>query len=120
VALHLLEAAGDKAGRPSFPSGGDNRVEQVRYLELDAAAGRRGRVYINASQYFDGVEPETWEFHIGGYQVAEKWLKDRKGRTLGYDDIEHYQKTIAALSKTVTLMEWVDEVIEEAGGWPMG
>ena len=71
-------------------------------------------MYINATQYFDEVEPDM--FHIGGYQVAEKWLKDRKGRTLTYDDIEHYQKTIAALAETVTLMERVDEAIEEAGG----
>ena len=120
VALHLLEAEGDKAGRPSFPAGGDNQVEQVRYLEPDAASGRRGRVYINPTQNFDGVEPDTWEFHIGGYQVAEKWLKDRKGRALTYDDIEHYQKTLAALAETATLMERIDGVIEESGGWPVG
>ncbi|HEU0026162.1 MAG TPA: type ISP restriction/modification enzyme [Ktedonobacterales bacterium] len=120
VALHLLEAEGDPAGRPSFPVPGDNRMEQARYVEPDGEHGRRGQVYINATQYFEGVEPEVWEFHIGGYQVAEKWLKDRKGRTLSYDDIEHYQKTIAALTETAARMERVDEVIEEAGGWPLG
>ena len=88
-------------------------------MEPDAAQGRRGRVYINAEQYFDGVAPEVWEFHIGGYQVAEKWLKDRKGRTLTYDDIEHYQRTLAALAETMALMARVDEVIEERGGWPL-
>ena len=120
VGLHLLEASGDPAARPSFPIPGDNRVEQVRYLDPDVATGRPGRVFINATQYFEGVEPETWAFHIGGYQVAEKWLKDRKGRTLTYDDIEHYQRTLAALAETATLMGQVDEVIEEAGGWPLG
>ncbi len=120
VALHLLEADGAPEGRPSFPVPGDHRVEQVRYVEPDAAQGRRGRVSINREQYFDGVEPETWAFHIGGYQVAEKWLKDRKGRALSYDDIEHYQRTLAALAETATLMERVDEAIEEAGGWPLG
>lgn len=81
--------------------------------------GSSGRVYINATQYFEGVEPEVWEFHIGGYQVAEKWLKDRKGRTLSYADIEHYQRTLAVLDETGYLMERVDEAIEEHGGWPL-
>jgi hypothetical protein len=52
--------------------------------------------------------------------VAEKWLKDRKGRTLSYGDIERYQQTIAALAETMTLMAQVDEAIEERGGWPLG
>jgi hypothetical protein len=117
VALHLLEVSA--AGRHSFPIAGDGRVEAVRYLEPDAAQGRAGRVYINAEQYFDGVSPQVWAFHIGGYQVAEKWLKDRKGRMLSYGDIEHYQQTIAALAETMTLMAQVDEAIEERGGWPL-
>jgi len=58
---------------------------------------------------------------FGGYQVCQKWLKDRKGRALSYDDIRHYQKVVAALAETMTmtLMEQVDEVIEEYGGWPV-
>ncbi len=63
---------------------------------------------------------QVWAFHIGGYQVAEKWLKDRKGRTLSYADIEHYQRTIAALAETMALMAQIDEAIEERGGWPLG
>ena len=63
--------------------------------------------------------PESvWEFHIGGYQVCEKWLKDRKGRTLSKDDIAHYNKIVAALSETIHLMKKIDEVIDEHGGWP--
>lgn len=117
VALHLLEATA--AGQPGYPVGGDNRVETLRYQEPDTASGRVGRVYINTEQYFDGVAPEVWAFHIGGYQVAEKWLKDRKGRTLTYGDIEHYQQTIAALAETMALMAQVDEAVEERGGWPL-
>ena len=60
-----------------------------------------------------------WEFHIGGYQVAEKWLKDRKGRVLTYADIEHYQHILAALAETQRLMASIDEAIEEHGGWPL-
>jgi hypothetical protein len=58
----------------------------------EAAKARKERVYINKDQYFEGVRPEVWEFHIGGYQVCEKWLKDRRGRKLSFDDIRHYQK----------------------------
>jgi predicted helicase len=114
---HLLERA--LPAIVSYPILGENRVEAVRYLEPDPAQGRKGRVYINAEQYFEGIDPEVWEFHIGGYQVADKWLKDRKGRTLTYTDIDHYSKTIAALADTAALMEQVDEVIEEHGGWPL-
>ncbi len=60
----------------------------------------------------------VWNFHIGGYQVCEKWLKDRKGRTLTKDDLAHYQKIVTALSETIRLMAEIDAVIEKAGGWP--
>ena len=65
-----------------------------------------------------GVPEAVWNFHIGGYQVCEKWLKDRKGRTLSKDDIAHYQKIVVALSETIRLMKEIDEVIEQHGGWP--
>jgi hypothetical protein len=67
---------------------------------------------------FKGVKEEVWNFHIGGYQVCEKWLKDRKGRKLTKDDIEHYQKIVVALSETIRLMAEIDKVIDEHGGWP--
>jgi len=60
-----------------------------------------------------------WEFHVGGYQVCQKWLKDRKGRVLSYEDIRHYQSIVAALAETIRLMDKIDEVIEEHGGWPI-
>ena len=59
-----------------------------------------------------------WEFQIGGYQVCEKWLKDRKGRTLSKDEIAHYQKIVIALTETIRLMAEIDKVIEAHGGWP--
>jgi type I restriction-modification system DNA methylase subunit len=67
---------------------------------------------------FHGVPENVWNFHIGGYQVCEKWLKDRKGRTLTAEDIAHYQKIVVALSETIRLMAEIDEVIESHGGWP--
>ena len=67
-------------------------------------------------QYFEGVPPEVWEFHIGGYQVCEKWLKDRRGRTLSWDDIEHYQKIVVALKETIHRMAGIDAAIPH---WPI-
>ncbi len=60
-----------------------------------------------------------WESRVGGYQVCQKWLKDRRGRALSEADVDHYHKIIAALGETIRLMEEVDEVIEVHGGWPM-
>lgn len=78
-----------------------------------------GRVYINDTQYFDDVPQPVWDMHIGGYRVAEKWLKDRKGRQLGYDDLTHYQAVIAALARTLQLQSYLDAAIDTAGGWPL-
>jgi Type ISP C-terminal specificity domain len=65
------------------------------------------------------VSLDVWEFQVGGYQVCHKWLKDRKGRVLSYEDIRQYQRIVAALEETISLIEQVDEAIEEHGGWPM-
>ena len=69
-----------------------------------------GAVYINDTQYFADVPISAWEFYIGGYQPAQKWLKDRKGRTLEFEDILHYQKIIVALSETDRLMKEIDKI----------
>ncbi len=121
TSLHLMESEGEDA--PAFPVTGDNRVEKVRYappLDTPPLDGTPGRVFINASQYFEGVTPETWEFTIGGYRPAEKWLKDRRRRTLAYEDIVHYRRICAALAETPGIMARVDETIESHGGWPIG
>jgi hypothetical protein len=76
-------------------------------------------VYINEAQYFGGVPQAVWDLHIGGYRVAEKWLKDRKGRPLSYDDLTHYQAVIAALARTLELQADLDFAIAGAGGWPL-
>jgi hypothetical protein len=110
VALHLMDSPKLAEFITEFPEKGDNIVEKVRYTDNDQ------RVWINKKQYFQGVPKECWEFHIGGYQVCEKWLKDRKGRKLGYDDIEHYQKIVVALKETLRLMREIDECIP---AWPI-
>ena len=60
-----------------------------------------GRIYINQTQYFEGISPEVWEYQVGGYQVCDKWLKDRKGRPLSLEDTKHYCKVVTALKKTI-------------------
>jgi len=117
VTLHLMEAD-DLAPVTTYPVPGDNRVEKVRYTEPGQGA-EQGRVWINATQHFEGVPPEVWEFHVGGYQVCAKWLKDRKGRQLNYEDLTHYQYVVAAFAETIALMREIDEIIEAHGGWPI-
>ena len=113
VALHLMESPKLNTSSTTFPLKGNDIVEKVQYTDNDR------RVWINAKQYFGGVPKAVWEFHVGGYQVCEKWLKDRKDRKLAYSDIQHYQKTVVALSETIRLMTAVDEAIEEQGSWPL-
>ena len=67
---------------------------------------------------FQGVPEEVWDFHIGGFQVCHKWLKDRKGRTLSDEEIAHYQKIVVALNETIRIMAEIDDVIKAHGGWP--
>lgn len=108
VKFHLMEAEEleDEKRWPAFDIEGSSVVEKG-YPENIAKAeeSEKGKVYINKEQYFEGVRPEVWEFHIGGYQVCEKWLKDRRGRELSYDDIRHYQKITVALGETIRLMQ---------------
>ena len=110
VALHLMESPALNNFITRYPVAGSNTVEKVSYDE------NTRRVYINKTQYFEGVPPEVWNFHIGGYQVCQKWLKDRKGRTLNYDELTHYQKIVIALKETLRLMAEIDNLIP---GWPL-
>ena len=80
-----------------FIGSGDNVVDKPRF--------EAGQVYINADQFFDNVPEIAWNFHIGGYQPAQKWLKDRKGRALGFDDVRHYAKIIKILAETDRIMK---------------
>jgi len=113
VALHLLESPKLDDFLTDWPVKGVNVVEKVGFAE------NVGRVSINKTQYFGGVAKAVWEFHVGGYQVCHKWLKDRKGRKLTYEDTQHYQRVIVALNETIRLMGEIDEVIGQHGGWPM-
>ena len=100
--IHLLESPAVEQYITQYPVGGNNAVDKPTY--------QNGRVYINAEQYFDSVPEVAWSFYIGGYQPAQKWLKDRKGRQLAFEDILHYQKIIVALTKTDRLMKEIDRI----------
>ncbi len=106
IDVHLLRAV--SAPLPDYPVAGNNRVDKVEF--------KNGRVYINAEQYFDAVGDSTWNYQIGGYQVAHKWLKDRKGRLLTFDDLQHYRNVIAALTETIRVQHEIDALIP---GWPL-
>lgn len=125
VALHIVEFAlkGEATAPTEWPryprlarfTGSDRTIEKFPIADK---AWKDGRVAVNAGSGFEGVPEEVWEFHIGGYQVCHKWLKDRKGRTLTAEDILHYCKIVTALNETIRLMCRIDEIINEHGGWP--
>jgi hypothetical protein len=110
--LHLLQPK----RWPSVPTSFFGQSNAV----VDGAHYEQGSVYINKgfSTGFTGITENVWAFRIGAYQVCEKWLKDRKGRTLTVDDVAHYQKMVVAISETIRLMGDIDKVIEQHGGWP--
>ncbi len=109
--IHLLESAIVEKYITQYPEDGDNVVRKPR-LDLTGFENLSGlgRVYINETQYFDNVPEVAWNFYIGGYQPAQKWLKDRKERELSYEDILHYQKIIVALSETDRIMKEIDTI----------
>jgi len=96
--LHLLESPQLQALITSFPIAGNNTITEIKWV--NTGQKDKGNVYINDTQYFADVPFKAWEAYIGGYQPAQKWLKDRKGQTLSYNDIIHYQQMIVALQKT--------------------
>jgi predicted helicase len=103
--IHLLESTIVDKYISQYPIDGNNVVGKIKNLE--------GKVYINETQYFENVPLIAWEFYIGGYQPAQKWLKDRKDRELTFDEILHYQKIIVALSETDRIMKEIDKVVIE-------
>ncbi len=112
--IHLLKSPIVEKYITQYPTDGDNTISQApKYIpkpKKNDTGALQGDVYINSSQYFANVPLLAWNFYIGGYQPAQKWLKDRKGRTLGFEDILHYQKIIVALNETDRLMKEIDKI----------
>ena len=99
--LHLMEDLPSKTGI-TFPMTGSGQVDCYRWQD--------NKVYINSDQYFEGVPESAWNFYIGGYQPAQKWLKDRKSMTLSFEDVKHYQRIIYVLRQTERIMLEIDEI----------
>lgn len=99
--LHLLESPEVSEYITTYPEAGSDLVDILVYKD--------GNVFINEVQYFGNVPEVAWNFWIGGYQPAQKWLKDRKSTTLTNSDIEHYQKMIVALTETDKVMKEIDK-----------
>jgi predicted helicase len=107
VNLHLMKSDKLNTLITTYQTIGNNQVTEVTYnSELQ-------RVYINKQSYFTDIPPHIWEFKIGGYQVLDKWLKDRKNanRKLSVEEINHYQKIVIALTDTLRLMQEIDKII---------
>lgn len=114
--IHLLGSPVVEQYITAYPEGGDNIITRKLTknspgFQPDDNNPATGRVWINDNQYFDKVPLVAWEFYIGGYQPAQKWLKDRVGRELNFEDILHYQKIIVALTETVRLMGEIDRLV---------
>lgn len=102
VDLHLLKPSEINPSFAKFQGKGDNRVEKLRY--------EHAKLFINKDQYFEGIESEVFGYQTGGYQVCEKWLKDRKDRKLALDEIKHYCNITAAIKKTIEIQKLIDDI----------
>ena len=105
--LSLLKSTELDSPIAKFQGKGQNSVEKLNYDE------KRKRVYFNKDQYFEGIKKEIWEYQIGGYQVCNKWLKDRKKKLLSLDDIKHYCKIVTSLQKTIEVQKAIDGIYPE-------
>ena len=107
VELHLLKSK--KLVKPiaRCEGSGDLRVDKVTYDQ------NKARVHINPEKWFAGVPHEAWEYHIGGYQVAEKWLKDRKGKELSSEEVAHYARVVTAIAETISIQRFLDDLFAE-------
>jgi predicted helicase len=104
IAFHLLKARELEKTAQIFSINGNNEVDKLKYEDE--------KVWINQTQYFNNIKEEVWQYQVGGYQVCEKWLKDKKGRTLTYQEIQTYSKIVTALSKTIDLQTEIDKLYE--------
>ncbi len=111
--IHLLESPKVEQYITQYPANGDNQITRKigkSDWEITDTEEELGRIWINDEQYFENIPKVAWEFYIGGYQPAQKWLKDRKQRQLSFEDILHYQKIIVALAETNRIMKEIDKI----------
>lgn len=123
VSVYLMKSSILESPISTYEGSTNPVVEGVRWSDntvwLDTRKSKKDQLTHSTTNSFHGVPEEVWNFQIGGYQVCEKWLKDRKGRRLSKEDITHYQKIVLAIQETIRLMGAIDAVIEAHGGWPV-
>jgi predicted helicase len=102
--LHLMENLENIKNTVNYPISGNDEVDKIEY--------ENGKVYINVKQYFEKISQEVWDYFIGGYQPARKWIKERKGKILTYEQKKHYMNIIYVIEETIKIQEKIDEVIE--------
>jgi hypothetical protein len=105
VDLHLLKSKEIDPPIAKFEGKGENKIEKVIYKD--------SRISINKDQYFEKMTEEVWQYQIGGYQVCDKWLKDRKGQRLSLDDIKQYCKVVTAIKNTIEIQKEIDNLYPE-------
>ncbi len=111
--LHLMGDGIMENCISSYPNVGSNLITRkinAKDWDIYDKEKQLGRVWINNEQYFEGIPIKVWEYYIGGYQPAQKWLKDRAGCILNYSDIIHYLKIIAALHETKRTIRSIDKI----------
>jgi predicted helicase len=114
IDLHLMRA--EIKAKSKFPIKGNGLVERVFFREPQTS-GKHGEIWINETQYFSEISASTWSYSIGGYRICEKWMLDRKGRELSYDELSHYLYILQACERSAALVVEIDNMIDAAGGW---
>lgn len=104
LSIHLMHGSLDEF-ITEFPVKGQNEITNPNYEPKGA------KVWINAGQYFGGVPQDVWDFHVGGYQVCKRWLQDRRGRKLTYDDVQHWQRIVIVVRETMRVLDEIDSII---------
>lgn len=107
--LHLMRAV--EPSITKFPIPGKNRIDKFVF-KLDSETSETGTIAINSTQHFDRVPVNVWNYTIGGHAVAKKWLKDRKGRSLTFDELQHYASVISAIDATMRIEGRIDELMD--------
>ncbi len=125
IALHLLESPKLNDTVLAYTGSKNTEVRRVGWaddfvwLNAEKVNAKKGyRAIKNGTFGFSGVPEKIWDYHVGSYQVCQKWLSDRKGKILSEEDITHYSKIVSALGETISIMSKIDKTIEAHGGWP--
>lgn len=113
IKIHIFKQSGLSSGGPKFPVKGSNSISSNEYDSEEE------KLWINDEQYFTSITDNVWTYKVGGYQVLQKWIKDRKGKTLSYDSISHFSKVVLSIEESKKIIKEIDACINKAGGFPL-